>query len=172
MNVMANRPRRLESYIGGGWVAGAKEGVSLLDASTGAPVALIDSSGIDFKLALAYGRDKGGSALRRMSFHDRATMLKALGQALLEMKEEFYALSTATGATRADSWVDIEGGIGTLLSYASKGRRELPNDRIIIDGDLEVVSKGGTFVGQHVYTSLHGAAVHIKIGRASCRERV
>ena len=136
MNVMANRPRRLESYVGGQWVAGAKEGVPLLDASTGAPVAFIDATGIDFKAILAYGRDKGGPALRRLSFHERAAMLKALGQALMERKEEFYALSTATGATRADSWVDIEGGIGTLLSYASKGRRELPNTRVLLDGDV------------------------------------
>src|SRR5262249_41371112 len=123
MNVMANRPRRLESYVSGGWVAGAKDGVPLLDAATGRPVALIDSSGIDFKAALEYGREKAGPALRRMSFHERAAMLKALGLALMELKDEFYALSFATGATRADSWVDIEGGIGTLLSYASKGRR-------------------------------------------------
>ena len=168
MNVMANRPRRLESYIGGGWIAGAKEGVPLLDASTGAPVALIDSSGIDFKLALAYGRDKGGSALRRMSFHDRAAMLKALGQALLEMKEEFYALSTATGATRADSWVDIEGGIGTLLSYASKGRRELPNTRVLLDGDVEQLSKDDSFSAQHILSPLQGIAVHINAFNFPC----
>ena len=84
MNVMANRPRRLESYVGGQWVAGAKDGVPLLDASTGAPVAFIDSTGIDFRAILAYGREKGGPALRRLSFHERAAMLKALGQALME----------------------------------------------------------------------------------------
>lgn len=127
MNVVADRPRRLESYIAGAWMRGAKDGVTLRDAATGAPVALVDSSGIDFAAALAYGREKGGPALRRMSFHERAMMLKALAQALMERKEEFYALSTATGATRPDSWIDIEGGIGTLFSYASKGRRELPN---------------------------------------------
>lgn len=121
MNVVADRPRRLESYIAGAWMRGSKDGVTLCDAATGAPVALVDSSGIDFAAALAYGREKGGPALRRMSFHERAMMLKALAQALMERKEEFYALSTATGATRADSWIDIEGGIGTLFSYASKG---------------------------------------------------
>ncbi|MFS8047372.1 phenylacetic acid degradation bifunctional protein PaaZ [Rhizobium sp. BR 314] len=168
MNIMANQPRRLESYVGGTWVAGAKEGVPLLDASTGAPVASIDSSGIDFKQTLAHGRDKGGPALRRMSFHERAAMLKALGQALLERKEEFYALSTATGATRADSWVDIEGGIGTLLSYASKGRRELPNARVLLDGDVEQLSKDQSFSAQHILSPLQGVAVHINAFNFPC----
>ncbi|NLS21188.1 phenylacetic acid degradation bifunctional protein PaaZ [Rhizobium sp. P40RR-XXII] len=168
MNIMANQPRRLESYVGGAWVAGAKQGVPLLDASTGAPVALIDSSGIDFKQTLAHGRDKGGPALRRMSFHERAAMLKALGQALLDRKEEFYALSTATGATRADSWVDIEGGIGTLLSYASKGRRELPNARVLLDGDVEPLSKDQSFSAQHILSPLQGVAVHINAFNFPC----
>ncbi|MGV1792404.1 phenylacetic acid degradation bifunctional protein PaaZ [Rhizobium sp. A37_96] len=168
MNIMANQPRRLESYVGGTWVAGAKEGVPLLDASTGAPVAFIDSSGIDFKQTLAHGRDRGGPALRRMSFHERAAMLKAVGQALFEMKEEFYALSTATGATRADSWVDIEGGIGTMLSYASKGRRELPNARVLLDGDVEQLSKDQSFSAQHILTPLQGVAVHINAFNFPC----
>ncbi|ASW09197.1 MULTISPECIES: phenylacetic acid degradation bifunctional protein PaaZ [unclassified Rhizobium] len=168
MNIMANQPRRLESYVGGNWVAGAKEGVPLLDASTGVPVAFIDSSGIDFKQTLAHGRNKGGPALRRMSFHERAAMLKTLGQALLERKEEFYALSTATGATRADSWVDIEGGIGTLLSYASKGRRELPNARVLLDGDAEQLSKDQSFSAQHILSPLQGVAVHINAFNFPC----
>ena len=168
MNVMANRPSRLESYVGGVWIAGAKEGLPLLDASTGAPVALIDSTGIDFAAALAYGREKAGPALRRMSFHERAAMLKALGQALMERKEEFYALSTATGATRPDSWVDIEGGIGTLLSYASKGRRELPNTRVLVDGEVEALSRDDSFSAQHILTPLQGVAVHINAFNFPC----
>lgn len=168
MNVMANRPRRLESYVCGQWVAGAREGATLLDASTGAPVAFIDSSGIDFKAVLAHGREIGGPALRRLSFHERAAMLKALGLALMERKEEFYALSTATGATRADSWVDIEGGIGTLLSYASKGRRELPNTRVLLDGEPELLSKDATFSAQHILTPLLGVAVHINAFNFPC----
>ncbi|MFD1745080.1 phenylacetic acid degradation bifunctional protein PaaZ [Rhizobium helianthi] len=168
MNVLAKQPRRLESYVGGQWVVGAREGVPLLDASTGVPVAFIDSSGIDFKSVLAYGRDKGGPALRCLSFHERAAMLKAIGQALMERKEEFYALSAATGATRADSWVDIEGGIGTLLSYASKGRRELPNTRVLLDGDLEALSKDNTFSAQHILSPLHGVAVHINAFNFPC----
>ncbi len=168
MNVLADRPRRLESYVGGVWTRGAKEGVALLDAATGAPVALIDSSGIDFAAALAYGREKAGPALRRMSFHERAAMLKALAQALMERKEEFYALSTATGATRSDSWIDIEGGIGTLFSYSSKGRRELPNTRVLVDGGVEALSRDDTFSAQHILTPLQGVAVHINAFNFPC----
>lgn len=168
MNVQASRPRRLESYVCGNWTAGAKEGVPLLDASTGAPVAFIDSSGIDFASTLAYGREKAGPALRRLSFHERAAMLKALGLALMERKEEFYALSASTGATRADSWVDIDGGIGTLLSYASKGRRELPNTRVLVDGDVETLARDGTFAARHILSPLQGVAVHINAFNFPC----
>src|SRR5690606_27792505 len=141
MNVSARVPRRLESYVCGRWTPGDKQGVPLLDASTGAAIAFIDSTGIDFSAALAYGREVGGPNLRALSFHERAQMLKALGQVLMDMKEEFYAESALTGATRADGWVDIEGGIGTMLSYSSKARRELPNTRVLIDGDVELWSK-------------------------------
>ncbi|ASY65719.1 Aldehyde dehydrogenase, PaaZ (plasmid) [Sinorhizobium sojae CCBAU 05684] len=168
MNVMADTPLRLESYVAGVWTRGAKEGVPLLDASTGAPVALIDSTGIDFAAALDYGREKAGPALRRMSFHERSMMLKALAQALMERKEEFYALSTATGATRTDSWIDIEGGIGTLFSYASKARREWPNTRVLVDGDVEALSRDNTFSAQHILTPLEGAAVHINAFNFPC----
>jgi oxepin-CoA hydrolase/3-oxo-5,6-dehydrosuberyl-CoA semialdehyde dehydrogenase len=96
-----------------------------------------------------------------MTFHQRALMLKALGQALMGVKEELYALSTRTGATRSDSWIDIDGGIGTLLSYASRGRRELPNARLLLDGAPEELSKDATFSGQHILVPLEGVAVHI-----------
>lgn len=168
MNAVADRPRRLESYIAGTWMRGAKDGVTLCDAATGAPVALVDSGGIDFAAALAYGRKKGGPALRRMSFHERAMMLKALAQSLMERKEEFYALSTASGATRADSWIDIEGGIGTLFSYASKGRRELPNSRVLLDGGVEALSRDDTFSAQHILTPFQGIAVHINAFNFPC----
>ncbi|OAP36933.1 enoyl-CoA hydratase [Sinorhizobium glycinis] len=161
MNAPANRPRRLESHVYGSWVPGTGEGAMLLDASTGVPVALIDSTGVDYSAALAYGRDKAGPALRRMSFHERAAMLKSLGQALMDGKEEFYALSSATGATRTDSWIDIEGGIGTLFAYSSKGRRELPNTRVLVDGDVETLSRDGTFSARHILSPLQGVAVHI-----------
>ena len=161
MNVSARVPRRLESYVCGRWTPGDKQGVPLLDASTGAAIAFIDSTGIDFAAALAYGREVGGPNLRALSFHERAQMLKALGQVLMDMKEEFYAESALTGATRADGWVDIEGGIGTMLSYSSKARRELPNTRVLLDGDVELLSKDNSFSAQHILTPLHGIAVHI-----------
>ena len=165
---MTAAPRILESYVAGRWTRGAKSGQTLLDASTGAPVAVIDASGIDMAAALEHGRRKGGSALRKMSFHERAAMLKALGQYLMERKETFYALSTATGATRADSWIDIEGGVGTLLSYASKGRRELPNTRVLVDGEVEAISRDGTFYAQHILSPLEGVAIHINAYNFPC----
>jgi oxepin-CoA hydrolase / 3-oxo-5,6-dehydrosuberyl-CoA semialdehyde dehydrogenase len=168
MNAPVKNVRRLESYIAGEWARGTGEAVPLLDAATGQEVAQIDASGIDMKLALSFGRETGGPALRKTSFHERALMLKALGQALMAGKEEFYALSTATGATRTDSWIDIEGGIGTLLSYASKGRRELPNARTLIDGDVELLSRDNTFSGQHILTSLEGVAIHINAFNFPC----
>ena len=158
---VTTKPRTLESYVGGEWVNGNGQGQTLLDAATGAPVARIDSSGVDFAGALAWGRDVVGPKLRKLSFHERAAMLKALGQFLMANKEEFYAESFATGATRADGWIDIEGGAGTLLSYASKARRELPNTRVLTDGDVELLSKDATFSAQHILTPLEGVAIHI-----------
>ena len=109
----------------------------------------------------AHARDVGGPALRKLTFHERARMLKALGLAIMARKEELYELNYLTGATRKDGWIDIEGGAGTLFSFSSKGRRELPDAHVLLDGQLEGLSKNGTFVGQHIYTSLQGAAVHI-----------
>lgn len=158
---VTTRPRTLESYVGGAWVKGSGKGQTLLDAATGAPVARIDSSGVDFAGALDWGRDVVGRKLRGLTFHERAAMLKALGQFLMASKEEFYAESFATGATRQDGWIDIEGGAGTLLSYASKARRELPNARVLTDGDVELLSRDGTFSAQHILTPLTGVAIHI-----------
>ncbi len=168
MNAPVKTVRQLESYIAGDWVRGAGKAVPLLDAATGAEVALIDAGGLDMKRALNHGREMGGPALRKLSFHERALMLKALGQALMEAKEEFYTLSTATGATRTDSWIDIEGGIGTLLSFASKGRRELPNTRALVDGEVEPLSRDNTFSGQHILTPLEGVAIHINAFNFPC----
>ena len=155
------KPRVLESYIGGKWIRGSGKGQPLLNAATGVAVAQIDSSGIDFAGALAHGREVVGPKLRKLSFHERAAMLKALGQHLMKLKEEFYAESFATGATRADGWIDIEGGAGTLLSYAAKARRELPNTRVLTDGDVERLSKDNSFSAQHILTPLEGVAIHI-----------
>lgn len=154
-------PRRLESYVLGQWTPGAKDGQTLLDAGTGEPVATIDSTGIDFAEVLNYGRTVAGRKLRALSFHDRAGMLKALGLKLMEQKEEFYTESLRTGATRPDGWVDIEGGIGTMLTFASKGRRELPNTRVLTEGPVELLSRDNSFSAQHILTPLQGVAVHI-----------
>ncbi|MFP5478906.1 MAG: phenylacetic acid degradation bifunctional protein PaaZ [Alphaproteobacteria bacterium] len=157
----ARTPRRLESYVSGRWTPGARDGQPLRDAATGEVVATIDSTGIDFAGTLAYGREVAGPKLRAMSFHDRAGMLKALGLKLMELKEEFYAESLHTGATRSDGWIDVEGGIGTMPTFASKARRELPNTRVLTDGEVEVLSKDGSFVAQHILQPIQGVAVHI-----------
>ncbi|HVC02547.1 MAG TPA: phenylacetic acid degradation bifunctional protein PaaZ [Steroidobacteraceae bacterium] len=152
---------KLESYVVGEWRSGRGEGVALRDATTDEIVAYATAEGFEAAAILDYARGVGGPALREMTFHERAAMLRALGKKLLEIKEEFYELSFRTGATRSDSWSDIEGGIGTMLVYAGKGIRELPNGRVFLDGDVEGLSKGGTFVGQHLCVPLAGAAVHI-----------
>ncbi len=155
-----NQPPRLQSHLCGAWREGAGEGALARDAATGEPVARVDSTGLDFAEALAYGR-AAGAALRALDFHQRAQMLKALAQALTEAKEAFYDLSFATGATRADSAIDIEGGLGVLLSYASRGRRELPAERFLVEGEVESLARDGSFVAQHILTPLRGVAVHV-----------
>ncbi|HEX7013123.1 MAG TPA: phenylacetic acid degradation bifunctional protein PaaZ [Steroidobacteraceae bacterium] len=152
---------KLQSYVQGRWYAGQAQGQLLRDATTGRVIAEASSDGIDFAGVLRYARETGGPAVKRLTFHERAAILKRLAKWLTERKEEFYALSYATGATRKDSWIDIDGGIGTLFSYASRGVREMPNSRVYVDGDLEPLSKTGTFVGQHICVPLEGAAVHI-----------
>jgi oxepin-CoA hydrolase/3-oxo-5,6-dehydrosuberyl-CoA semialdehyde dehydrogenase len=152
---------RLKSYVSGRWYEGGREAALLRDATTGAVIAEASSEGIDFRGALDHARRVGGPALRALTFHERAGLVKSLAKFLTERKDEFYALSYATGATKADSWVDIDGGIGTLFVFASKGTRELPNSRVYVDGAPEVLSKSGAFIGQHICTPLEGAAVHI-----------
>jgi oxepin-CoA hydrolase / 3-oxo-5,6-dehydrosuberyl-CoA semialdehyde dehydrogenase len=149
----------LESYVGGRWVSPTDDGQPLVDAVTGDEVARLSSAGIDMAAALAYGR--GAHAVRELTFHQRAALLKALGSYLREQREELYALSSRTGATLGDSKFDVDGGIGVLLSYASRGRRELPNDRVIVDGPVEPLGKGGRFVGQHLLSPVRGVAVQI-----------
>lgn len=151
----------LESYTAGRWYAAPDEGRPLLDASTGEVVATISSTGLDLGAMVAYAREVGGPALRSLTFHERAGILKALAKHLGAGKDELYRLSACAGATERDAMVDVDGGIGTLFSYASKGTRELPNDTIVLDGRPEPLGKGGTFVGQHVFTSRPGVAVQI-----------
>lgn len=151
----------LESYVAGRWQAGADDGEPVLDAVTGQEITRVSSHGIDFAALVAHAREVGGPAVRRLTFHERAGLLKQLALHLGGFKDELYALSARTGATRRDSAVDIDGGIGTLFSYASKGKRELPDDTVVLDGALEPLGKGGTFVGQHLYASRPGVAVQI-----------
>ena len=143
------------------WIEGDGNGKTLTSAVSGDPVAAITSDGLDFGAMLEHARKVGGPNLRNMTFHERGDMLKALAQYLMEHKKTFYALSTETGATRADSWIDIDGGISTLFVFSSKARREMPNDHVYLDGPPEILSRNGTFIGQHIYTPKLGAAVHI-----------
>ncbi len=151
----------LKNYAEDRWVPGAGELAELRSAVTGDVVALTSSKGLDFAKMVRFAREQGGPALRALTFHQRAGMLKALAEALTARKDELYELSYDTGATKGDTWIDIDGGIGTFAVYQSKGRRELPNNRILIDGNVEGLSRGGTFQGLHVFTSLQGVAAHI-----------
>ncbi|TDC18583.1 phenylacetic acid degradation bifunctional protein PaaZ [Actinomadura bangladeshensis] len=151
----------LRSYVSGSWRAPDEEGVPLHDAVTGEEIARISSSGVDMGAALEYGRAVGGPVLRELTFHQRAALLKALASHLREHRAELYALSARTGATLHDARFDVDGGIGVLFGYASRGKRELPNDRLLIEGDVEPLGKGGTFVGQHLCTPSRGVAVQI-----------
>ncbi len=160
--------RRLESYACGEWVAAPEHGQILHDAVTAEPVAVIGSEGLDMQAILDHARSIGGPALRHYTFHQRALMLKALGQHLMAQKDRFYAESWATGATRNDAWIDIEGGISTLFVYSGKGRREMPNAHLYLDGAQERISREGGFTAQHVYSPLQGAAVHINAFNFPC----
>lgn len=151
----------VHNYARDRWFQSGERLQDIHSAVTGAVVARTGTAGLDFEGILHHARSVGSQNLRRLSFHERARMLKALASAIMERKEELYALSADTGATRGDSWIDIEGGAGTLFTMSSKGRRELPDGHVLTDGDFEPIGKRGTFIGQHVYTSLQGAAVHI-----------
>jgi oxepin-CoA hydrolase/3-oxo-5,6-dehydrosuberyl-CoA semialdehyde dehydrogenase len=150
----------LRSYTEGRWSA-PDAGTPVYDAVTGETVAEVSSAGVDFGAALAYGRRVGGPALRALTFHERAELVKAVGQLLREHRDELYALSYRTGATLFDSKFDIDGGIGVLLSYASKAKRELPNDKVIIEGPPEQLGQEGDFLGQHLLTPRLGVAVQV-----------
>lgn len=154
-------PPLLESYVAGRWYAAPDDGTPLADAVTGETVARVSSTGLDVGAMLTHARTVGGPALRELTFHQRAALLKQLALRLTADKDEFYALSRRTGATDRDSAVDIDGGFATVRSYASRGRRELPNDTVFLDGAVEPLGRGGTFVGQHLYTPLRGVAVQI-----------
>jgi len=151
---------KLENYITGKWITGDGNGQSLYDAVTGEEIASATTEGLDFGSILDYGRSVGNPALRRMSFHERGRMLRALAIYLNERKEKFYAVSYKTGATKTDSWIDIEGGFGNLFSNASL-RRKFPDLPYCTDGDPVSLSKGGTFIGHHILIPKEGVAIHI-----------
>ena len=150
----------LPSYVEGRWFA-PDSGSPVYNAVTGEEIAEVSSDGVDFGAALAYGRSAGGPALRQLTFHERAALAKSLGTMLREHREELYQLSYRTGATLADSKFDIDGGIGVLLGYASKAKRELPNERVLVEGPAEQLGKAGNFLGQHLLTPRLGVAVQI-----------
>ena len=159
---------KLGNLVQDQWVEGDGDGKLLTSAVDGEPVAAITSSGLDFAAVLDHARSVGGTNLRKLTFHERGDMLKALAKHLNDIKQDFYALSTRTGATRKDSWPDIDGGISTMFVFSSKGRREMPNDHVYLDGPPEVLSRNGTFVGQHIYTPKLGAAIHINAFNFPC----
>jgi oxepin-CoA hydrolase/3-oxo-5,6-dehydrosuberyl-CoA semialdehyde dehydrogenase len=152
--------RKLENYISGKWIQGDGDGQLLQDAVTGEPVAAATTKGLDFAAVLEYGRRTGNPALRKMTFHERGRMLKALAMHLMEKKEQFYKISYHTGATRADSWIDIEGGIGNLFANASL-RRKFPDLSYCTDGEPIGLSKGGSFMAHHLLVPKEGVAIHI-----------
>lgn len=152
--------QKLHNYVLGAWIPGDGEGTPQYNACTGEIVAIASDAGLDFAKILEYARNTGNPALRRMSFHERGRMLKALALYLLERKEKYYTVSHWTGATRADSWVDIEGGIGNLFAYSSL-RRRFPDEPYYVEGETVRLSKENTFIGHHILTPKRGVAVHI-----------
>ncbi|MCX6316474.1 MAG: phenylacetic acid degradation bifunctional protein PaaZ [Bacteroidetes bacterium] len=151
---------KLENYITGDWITGDGEGQLLYNAVTGDPLAAATTRGLDFKSITEYARTVGNPALRKMTFHARGNMLKALAIHLRNHLDKFYAISYQTGATKADSWVDIEGGIGNLFANASL-RRKFPDDIICIDGESHNLSRNNTFMGTHILVPKEGVAIHI-----------
>src|ERR1035441_1927380 len=154
-------PEMLASYVAGEWYTAPDEGTVVLDAATGDAVARVSTTGLDTRRMVDHARRVGGPSLRRLTFQERAAALKELATFLDANKAAYHELSLATGATRRDSTGDIDGGIGTTFVFSSRGRRELPDAYLLTDGDVEPVGKAGTFVGQHVYTSLQGVALQV-----------
>jgi oxepin-CoA hydrolase/3-oxo-5,6-dehydrosuberyl-CoA semialdehyde dehydrogenase len=151
----------VSSYAAGEWVKPGAGARNIASAVTGEVIASAGNDALDVQAMLDHARNIGGPALRKMTFHERAKMLKALGQYLTEHKQKLYDISFSTGATQGDHGFDIDGGIGTLFIFASKGRREMPDGHVYLDGDVEQFSRHGTFKGQHICTPMQGVAIHI-----------
>lgn len=152
--------QKLQNYAAGQWVEGTGKAITLYNSITGEAIYEADSTGLDFGIMMDYARRVGGPSLRKMTFHERGRMLKALALHLMSKKEEFYNVSWATGATKVDSWIDIEGGIGNLFAYASL-RRSFPDETYYVDGEAAKLSKNGTFIGHHICVPKEGVAIHI-----------
>ncbi|MEM8728563.1 MAG: phenylacetic acid degradation bifunctional protein PaaZ [Pseudomonadota bacterium] len=151
----------VKSFAVGKWIGADDSAREIRSAVTGAVIARAGNAALDADAMLEYARGQGSPALRATTFHDRARMLKALALHLQAAKQQLYDISFATGATQKDHLIDIDGGIGTMLVFASKGRRELPDAQVYLEGDLETLSRKGSFLGQHICTPRHGVAVHI-----------
>ncbi|UWQ78986.1 phenylacetic acid degradation bifunctional protein PaaZ [Leisingera sp. S132] len=151
----------ISSFAAGQWVAPGAGARNIASAITGEVIASAGNDALDVQAMLDYARTVGGPALRKLTFHDRARMLKALAGHLNQHKQALYDLSFNTGATQSDHMIDIDGGIGTMFVFASKGRREMPDAHVYLDGEVEQLSRNGTFLGQHICTPLRGVAVHI-----------
>lgn len=151
----------IQSYAKGAWVTGSDAKKDLLDAASGETVYTLAGGGFEPQAMLAYARTVGNPALRKMTIHQRALMVKAVSKYLDERKERYYEISRHTGATRADSWGDIDGGIITMFGFSSKARKEMPDEVVHVDGPMEMLSRSGTFVGRHIAAPLTGVAVHI-----------
>ena len=151
---------KLENYITGNWITGDGDGQLLHNAVTGEPIATATTKGLDFAAITDYARKVGNPALRKMTFHERGNMLKALAIHLRNQLDKFYKISYQTGATKADSWVDIEGGIGNLFANASL-RRKFPDESFCIDGESHNLGKNNTFMGTHILVPKEGVAIHI-----------
>ncbi|HEY8735182.1 MAG TPA: aldehyde dehydrogenase family protein, partial [Puia sp.] len=152
--------KKLGNFVTGRWIVGEGSQQILADAVTGVPLYEAGTMGLDFQKILQYARTIGNPALRKMSFHERGRMLKALALHLKNHLEKFYQISYQTGATRPDSWIDLEGGIGNLFSYASL-RRKFPDLPYCTDGDPVDLSRNHSFMAQHILVPKEGVAVHI-----------
>ena len=149
-----------QNYALGEWVSGEGVETELFNAITGDQIGTCSSVGLNYEEMMHYAKEKGGKALRKMTFQQRGLMLKELALFLLKNKRKYYELSAATGATRVDSWIDIEGGIGNLFANASL-RRQFPDLPYYVDGDPVPLSKGGSFMGHHIMVPKEGVAIHI-----------
>jgi len=152
--------RNYENYALGNWTKGDGEGTPLYNAITAKEIGRASSKGLDFSEMMSYARKVGGAKLRKMTFQERGLMLKALALHLHSIKNKFYALSAETGATKVDSWIDIEGGIGNVFANASL-RKNFPDLPYHVDGDMAPLSKKGTFIGHHIMMPREGVAIHI-----------